>query len=329
MENRKIYAKIAGVGFYVPEKVLTNDDLCRMVDTTDEWIVKRTGIKKRHIAAEQEATSDLAAEAAKRALAAANVRPEELDCIIVGTCTPDMFFPSTACLVQKKIGAGTCGCYDVSAACSGMIYALSAGNAYIQSGQYKTVLVIGADTLSKMVDFTDRATCVLFGDGAGAMVLQASDQPGIEYVELGADGNQSDILVIPAGGSRMPATHETVDKKLHYVQAAGREVFKLAVRVMEELVVEALKRSNLRPEDIDLLIPHQANMRIIEAGQKRLGLSSDRVLANIDQYGNTTAATIPIGLAEAIDSGRAKPGDRILMVSFGAGFTWAIMIARL
>jgi len=329
LNKPSIYARITGTGCYLPERVLTNEELSKMVDTTDEWIVKRTGIKTRHIADPSEATSDLAAEAGRRALAAAGVKPEEVDCIIVGTCTPDMYFPSTGCLVQHHLGAKNASAFDVSAACSGMMYSLSVANAYICSGYYQTVLVIGADTLSRLVDFKDRATCVLFGDGAGAYVMQRSERPGIEYVEVGADGDEWDILTIPAGGSRLPASHETVEKGLHTVRAKGREVFKLAVRVMEESVVGALNKCGLKPDDIDLLIPHQANLRIIDAGRQRLGLPWEKVMANIDKYGNTTAATIPIALDEAIRGGRAKPGDRVLMVSFGAGFTWGITVAVL
>jgi len=329
LDNKQVYAKITGTGSFVPEKVLTNEDLSKIVDTTDQWIVERTGIKTRYITSEDETTSDLAAEAGRRALEAAGVTPEEVECIVVGTCTPDMFFPSTGCLVQHKIGAKNASAFDVSAACSGMVYATSVGNAYIRSGQYQTVLVIGADTVTKMVDFEDRNTCVLFGDGAGAFVLQASKEPGIEYTELGADGSQSGVLDIPAGGSRMPASHETVDGRLHYVKAMGREVFKLAVRVMEKTVVDALEKCGLHSDQIDLLIPHQANLRIIDAGRQRLGLPWEKVWVNIEKYGNTTAGTIPISMDEAIRSGHAKPGHRVVMVSFGAGFTWAIMVVTL
>lgn len=324
-----MYAKIVGTGSYVPEKVLTNEDLAKMVDTSDTWITERTGIKTRHVTRPDETTSDLAAEAGRRALEAAGVAPEEVDCIVVGTCTPDMFFPSTGCLVQARLGAKNACAFDVSAACSGMIYSTSVGEAFIRSGQYKTVLVIGADAITKMVDFKDRNTCVLFGDGAGAFVLQPSPQPGIEYTELGADGSQSQILEIPAGGSRLPASHETVDKGDHYVKAMGREVFKLAVRVMEKTVVEALEKCNLRPDQVDLLIPHQANLRIIDAGRQRLGLPWEKVWVNIDRYGNTTAGTIPIALDEAIRSEHVGPGKRVVLVSFGAGFTWAIMVLTL
>ena len=300
-----------------------------MVDTTDEWIIKRTGIKTRRIAGEKEATSDISVPAALKALDAAKVSPEEIDCIVVGTCTPDMFFPSTGCLIQHRIGAARASAFDVSAACSGMVYAAGIADAFIRSGTYKTVLVIGADALTKMIDFTDRNTCVLFGDGAGAFVMQASEEPGVEYTELGADGAQSHILEIPAGGSRIPASHDSVDRRLHAVRADGREVFKLAIRVMEETVVQSLEKCGLKPDDIDLLIPHQANLRIIDAGRQRLGLPWEKVLVNIDKYGNTTAGTIPIGLDEAIREGRVGPGSRVLMVAFGAGFTWGIMIAKL
>lgn len=328
-ENSRVYARIVGTGSYVPEKLLTNEDLTKMVNTTDAWITERTGIKTRHITGPDEATSDLAAEAGRQALEAAGVAPEEVDCIVVGTCTPDMFFPSTGCLVQHKLGARNACAFDVSAACSGMIYSTSVGDAFIRSGQYKTVLVIGADAVTKMVDFTDRNTCVLFGDGAGAFVLRPGDTPGIEYTELGADGSQSRILEIPAGGSRMPTSHETVDNGSHYVKAMGREVFKLAVRVMEKSVVEALEKCGLHSDQIDLLVPHQANLRIIDAGRQRLGLPWEKVWVNIDRYGNTTAGTIPIALDEAIRSGHAGPGKRIVLVSFGAGFTWAIMVLTL
>jgi 3-oxoacyl-[acyl-carrier-protein] synthase III len=329
VDNHKVFSKIIGTGSYLPEKVLTNDDLAKIVDTTDEWIIKRTGIKTRHIARDDEPTSELAAAAGKKALEAAGVEPGDIDCIIVGTTTPDMFFPATGCLVQDLLGIPDAPAFDLSAACSGMIYSLSVADAYIRSGLYKTVLVIGADALSKMLDFEDRSTCVLFGDGAGAFVLQAASEPGIECMVLGADGSQSGILEIPAGGSRIPASHESVDQRLHSVKANGREVFKLAVRVMEEKVAQVMQQQGLTPDDIQLLVPHQANYRIIDAGRQRLGLSWDKVMVNVDKYGNTTAGTIPIAVDEAIRSGRVKKGDRILMVSFGAGFTWGISIARL
>lgn len=314
---------IIGTGKYVPERILSNHDLEQMVETNDEWIVTRTGIRERRIAAPEQATSDLAYEASVRALAAAGLTAEDIDLIIVATITPDMLFPSTACLLQEKLGAKRAAAFDLSAACSGFIYSLATASSMIRSGLYKHVLVVGADTLSRITDYTDRNTCILFGDGAGAAVLgPVPEGRGFLSFELGADGSGGPLLNIAGGGSRKPATAETVESKAHYIYMAGNEVFKFAVRIMGSAAEEALRKAGKTKEDIDLLVPHQANSRIIQASLNRLELTEDKSMINIDKYGNMSAASIPVALAEAVEQNRIQEGDCVLLVGFGGGLTW-------
>lgn len=318
-----IYAAIAGVGHYAPEKVLTNADLEKTVDTSDEWIRTRTGIRERRIAAADEFTSDMGLRAARMALGAAGVAPEDVEAIYVATCTPDMIFPSTACLIQAGLGAKRAYGFDVSSACAGFLMALDAAAGAVESGRIQTALVIGAEKLSAVTDWTSRDTCVLFGDGAGAVLLKASDRPGIRSSLLGVDGNLADVLSIPAGGCRMPASEETVRNRLHYMHMAGRETFKIAVNTMLGAAQEAIARAGLTADQIDWMIFHQANWRIIDAVAKRLGEGYvDRAIMNLDRYGNTSAASIPLALSEAVADGRIKSGDKILMVAFGGGLSW-------
>lgn len=316
---------IKGIGSYTPPKVLTNADLEKFVDTSDEWIVTRTGIKERHIAEPNVATSDLSFEAAKMALDSANLTPEDIDLIIVATVTPDMLFPATACILQDKLGA-RCPGFDLSAGCSGLIYALSVGTQFIATGTYNNVLVVGAEVLSKITDWQDRSTCVLFGDGASAVVLGPVERGGFRSFILGADGSGGKLLEIPAGGSRLPASYETVSQRLHYIKMNGREVFKFAVKIMGEAALEAIEKAGLTPSDIDLFIPHQANIRIIESAAERLNLSMDKVFVNLDKYGNTSSASVGIALHEALLLGKIKEGSRIVMVGFGAGLTWGACV---
>lgn len=314
---------VIGTGKYVPERILDNAELEKMVETNDEWIVSRTGIRERHIAAPEQATSDLAYEASIKALAAAGLKPEELDLIIVATITPDTSFPSTACILQEKLGAKKAAAFDLSAACSGFVYSLAAATGFIQNGMYNNALVIGADTLSRITDYTDRNTCVLFGDGAGAVVLgEVAQGRGFQSFDLGAEGAGGDLLKLPAGGSRLPSSAETVENKLHFISMNGRDVFKFAVRVMGTATEEVLRKAELTKDDIDLFIPHQANIRIIQSAMQRLNLSEDRVMINVDKYANTSAASIPLALVEAYEEGRIKEGDRVVMVGFGGGLTW-------
>lgn len=322
-------SRIVGSGSYVPKMVLTNFDLESMVNTSDEWIIERTGIRERRIAGKDEAASDLAYEASQRALKSSGIKAKDIDLIILATTTPDMVFPSTACLLQDRLNAKKAVAFDVSAACSGFIYSLSVADQFIKEGIYKTALVVGSEVLSRIIDWNDRATCILFGDGAGAVVLQASpDRRGIISVHLHSDGALKDLLYIPGGGSRNPASKKTIEKRLHYIKMRGNETFKVAVRKLEEVALEAINSNNLKPSDIDLFIPHQANLRIIQAIAKRLNLSMDKVLVNIDRYGNTSAASIPIALDEAVSEGRLKEGDLILMEAFGGGLTWASALLR-
>lgn len=316
-------AGIIGVGAYLPERVLTNDELQKMVDTNDEWIRTRSGIKERRIISPEQATSDLAVIAGERALADAGVAPEELGLIIVATNTSDTVFPSTACRVQDRLGAKNAAAFDLAAGCTGFVYALVTGSQFITSGSYKKVLVIGAECLSRITDWEDRKTCVLFGDGAGAVVLSPVPQGnGILSFTLRSDGSKGSLLILPAGGSRQPASRDTVDQKLHTIHMDGQEVFKFAVRIMGKAALEVLTAAGLKKSDIDYFIPHQANIRIIESAAKRLNLSMDKVLVNLDRYGNTSTASIPLALAEAVQNGRIKQGDHIVMVGFGAGLTW-------
>jgi 3-oxoacyl-[acyl-carrier-protein] synthase III len=320
---------ILGTGSYLPEKVLTNADLEKMVDTNDEWIVSRTGIRERRIAALDEASSDLSVKAAEKALKKAGIRAEELDMIIVTTVTPDMNFPATACLVQDRLGAKKAATFDLSAACTGFIYGISTGAQFIATGVYKYVLVIGVECLSRIVDWTDRNTCVLFGDGAGAAVLGPVEEGyGFLSFELGGDGSGGNLLNLPAGGSRLPASEKTIQERLHYVHMSGREVFKFAVRVMGNATEEALAKAGLSKEDIDFLVPHQANIRIIDSAVKRLGLTEDKVVVNLDRYGNMSSASIPVALDEAVERGQIKKGDTMVLCGFGGGLTWGATVLK-
>jgi len=317
-------AKITALGCYVPPRVLTNRDLEKLVDTTDEWIMTRTGIRERHIADPEIATSDMAVEAAKCALAQRGIDASEVQTIIVCTVTPDMLFPSTACLVQNGIGAKGAWGFDLIAACSGFVYGSTTGAHLVMAGTHKKVLVIGSDTMSRIIDYTDRSTCVLFGDGAGAILIEpAEDGEDCGFIDfLGeVDGSGGDALKMPAGGSRKPASHETVDQRLHYVHQEGQQVFKYAVRKMYEVCRDLLERNNLTGTDVAVMIPHQANLRIINAAAERLGIAPDKVLINIDRYGNTTAGTIPLATRDAISQGRLKKGDIALFAAVGAGYT--------
>ncbi len=314
-------AGILGVGSSVPERILTNSDLEKMVDTSDEWISTRTGIKERRIAGASTGTSHFAAQAAQAALTRAGVSPSELDLIIVATVTPDMPFPSTACLVQSLIGAPQAGAFDVSAGCSGFVYALDIAARSIEAGAYEKVLVIGADLLSRITDFTDRSTCVLFGDAAGAAVLGPVEKGGVLSTYLGADGNGGRHLMVE-DGEPVPESDSTILGTGRYIRMEGREVFKFAVRIMPEAALEALKRAGRSADEVDLFIPHQANVRIIDAAAKRLEIDADRVFVNVHKYGNTSAASIPLALDEAIAEGRIEQGDLIVLVGFGAGLTW-------
>ncbi len=318
---------IKGIGAYVPEAFLTNSDLERMVDTSDQWITERTGIKKRHKANPEQATSDLAREAALKAIADAGIKPTDLDIIIVGTATPDMFFPSTACLVQKEIGATKAAAFDISAACSGFLYGLSIAEDFVRAGKYENILVVGAETLTRILDWSDRTTCVLFGDGAGAAVVgRVGDGHGIISTFLGSDGSMGDLLKLPAGGSRMPATEETVRKRLHYVKMEGNKLFKAAVKAMVNAATKVLDDSGYRSQDLDLLVTHQANIRIIDATAKRIDISDEKVYRNVHEYGNTSAASIPIALAEAKQKGMLRDGMLVELVAFGGGLTWASVL---
>jgi 3-oxoacyl-[acyl-carrier-protein] synthase-3 len=318
-------AKITALGCYTPPRVLTNFELEKMVQTSNQWILDRTGISERHIAGPEVATSDMAVCAAQLALAQRGIDASELSCILVCTVTPDMLFPSTACIVQHKIGAKGAWGFDLIAACSGFLYGLTTGAHLVSAGTHGKVLVIGADTMSRIIDYTDRSTCVLFGDGAGAMLIEPSDGDGdasgfIDFLgEI--DGSGGDYLKMPAGGSRMPATAETVQQRMHYVHQDGQQVFRYAVRKMEELSCELLRRNNLTLDDVALMIPHQANRRIIAATAERLGLPLEKVVINIDKYGNTTAGTIPLATRDAISTGRLKKGDLVLFAAVGAGYT--------
>ncbi|OGW85128.1 MAG: 3-oxoacyl-ACP synthase [Omnitrophica bacterium RIFCSPLOWO2_01_FULL_45_10] len=323
-ENKKV--GIIGLGAYLPERVLTNKELEKMVDTTDEWITTRTGIKERRIARDDEATSDMAVEAAKRALDDARLKPQDIDLIIVATITPDMFFPATACLVQAKIGARTVPAFDVSVACSGFIYGLAIANQFISSGTYKHALVIAAEKLSSITDWSDRSTCVLFGDGSGAAVLGPVEKGGILSVYLGADGKKGELIKLPAGGSRIPATKKSIEDGLHFVKMNGAELFKHAVKIMADAALEATRPLGLKAEDISLVIPHQANIRILNAVAKRMGLSKEKIYLNIDKYGNMSAASSAVALVDAVKEGRIKKGDKVLLDAFGGGLTWGAIV---
>lgn len=323
-------SKIISTGRALPEKVLTNFDLEKMVDTNDEWIVKRTGIKSRHIADEDTATSDLAVEASRKAMEKAGITAEEIDLIMVATVTPDMVFPSTACIVQRELGAVNAAAFDLETACSGFLYGITIADQFIKTGMYKKILVIGAETLSKVLDWEDRKTCILFGDGAGAAIIgESDDESEILSTHLGADGTGADFLAIPAGGSRMPTTAETVANRLHYITMDGSEVFKFAVRKMNSASLLALEMAGLAVEDVDFLVPHQANIRIINSAAKKLKLPIEKVHVNLDRLGNISAGSIPIALDEAIEEGKIKKGDIVVLVGFGGGLTWGSSVIRL
>lgn len=318
---------IIGAGKYVPERVLTNQDLEKMVDTNDEWISTRTGIKERRLASEHEASSDLAFQAAQVALEQAGITAEQLDLILVASITPDMAFPSTACILQERLGAKKAAAFDLSAACSGFIYGLANASNFIAMGTYKYALVVGAECLSKITDYTDRNTCILFGDGAGAAVLgPVAEGRGFRSFELGADGSGGELLKIAGGGSRCPASPASLEQKQHYIYMAGKEVFKFAVKIMGSAAEEALNKAGISKSEIDLLVPHQANIRIIQAALNRLELPEDKCMINLQKYGNVSAASIPIALAEAVEEGRVKEGDCIVLVGFGGGLTWGASV---
>jgi len=322
-------AKITGLGTYVPPRVMTNKDFEKIVETSDEWILSRTGIRERHVVDKGVATSDMAAEAGKIALTRRGIDPQEIEAIIVATVTPDMLFPSTACLVQNKLGIKSVWGFDLSAACSAFVYALQTGAQFVMTGTHKKVMVIGADVMSSILDYTDRATCILFGDGAGAVILEPSeDDAGIIDFHHEVDGSGGCSLYMPAGGSLNPASHETVDKKMHFVHQDGQAVFKYAVRKMGEACEKVLARNGVSAGDIDCFIPHQANQRIISATAERVGLKPESVIINIDRYGNTTAGTIPLAMQTAIEEGRLKKGDLVLLASVGAGFTVGATLLR-
>lgn len=323
------HAHVAGWGMYVPERVLTNDHLMQMVETSDEWIRTRTGIVERRIAGERETTSSMSIEAARRALNRAEVPPGDLDAIIVATVTPDFVTPATACLVQAGLGATNAAAFDVGAGCSGFVYGLSIGKMGIETGQWRNVLVIGAETLSRITDWSDRDTCVLFGDGAGAVLLTPSDAPGgILSAVMGADGSGADLLIVPAGGSRQPASEESVASHAHYIKMDGRAVFRFATRAMPDAVLKVLEQADLNIDEVDLIIPHQANNRIIESARKRLNVPQEAFFENLSRYGNTSAASIPIALCEAADEELINDGSLLVLVGFGAGLTWAAAAVR-
>ncbi len=323
------YAHITGWGMAIPEKILTNDEIAKIVETNDEWIVSRTGIHERRIASPEETTASLATEASIKALEMANLPPEKIDLIIVSTSSPEYIFPATACLVQDNIGAVNAGAFDLSAACSGFIYALNMATQAIRSYSARNALVIGSETLSRMINWEDRGTCILFGDGAGAFVLQASEDPGgLLSAVMRSDGSGGNALSVPAGGSKLPTSADTVAKGLHYIQMNGGEVFRFATRVMARSSQEAVEQAQLKMSDINLIIPHQANRRIIEAAARGLDFPMERVMVNVERYGNTSTASIPIATCEAVKTGRLHSGDKIVLVGFGAGLTWGAAVIQ-
>jgi 3-oxoacyl-[acyl-carrier-protein] synthase-3 len=319
------YSRICGIGSYLPERILTNAELEKMVDTSDEWISMRTGVRKRHIAAEDETTCDLAEHAARRAIEAASITANDVDLIVVGTTTPDMVFPSTACLLQQRLNIHGCAAFDIQAVCTGFIYALDIADKFIKTGAAKRALVVGAETLSRIVDWTDRSTCVLFGDGAGAVVLEASDEPGIMSSHLHADGKYQELLIVPSGISK---GYDRVQNGTAYIKMQGNEVFKVAVNTLGRLVDETLTANDMKKEELDWLVPHQANIRIISATAKKLNIPMDRVVVTIDQHANTSAASVPLALDTAIQDGRIKRGEILLLEAFGGGFTWGSTLLR-
>lgn len=322
-------AGITGTGLALPERVVTNEELAARLKVTPEWITERSGIKERRLAAPGQAASDFAAEAARRALASAGVAPADVDLIIFATNTPDHTVPAAGCTTQEKIGAERAGAFDLIAGCSGSVYALAIGAQFISTGVYDTVLIVGSEIMSAILDWEDRSTCVLFGDGAGALVMRpVPDGRGVISFRLGAQGEEDPSIIIPAGGSRLPPSRETVEKRLHYVQMDGRSVFRFAVRAQDEVCQEVLEKAGLTPRDVDLFVPHQANLRIIEGAAKRMGIPMEKVLVTLDRFGNTSAASIPMCLAYAVETGRLKEGDVILLTGFGAGLTYAGMVLR-
>ena len=328
--TQPVRVKISALGTYVPPRLLTNKDLEKMVDTTDQWILERTGIRERHVVDKGVATSDLAVEAAKKALAERGIGPSDVEAIIVGTVSPDMFFPATACLVQHKLGAKDVWGFDMNAACSSFVYALQVGTQFVSSGSHKKVMVIGADVMSSIIDYTDRATCVIFGDGAGAVLLEPATEDGLALIDFlhEIDGSGGVALYMPGGGSLNPSTHETVDKKMHYVHQDGQAVFKFAVRRMGDVCERLLERNGLKAGDIDVFIAHQANKRIITATADRVGLGPEKVILNIDRYGNTTSATIPLAMETARQEGKLNKGSMVLLAAVGAGFTVGATLLR-
>jgi len=325
-----VRSQVLGCGAFLPAKVLTNAQLAKMVDTSDEWIRTRTGIRERHFADPGVASSHMGTEAARKLLIAKGVNPEEIGLIVVATVTPDMFFPATACLIQDRLGATNAWGFDLSGACSGFLYAVTVAAQFVAAGAHKRVLVVGSDVMTSILDFKDRATCVLFGDGAGAVLVEpaTSDSEGIIDFVHDVDGSGGCNLYMPAGGSLHPASHETVDNRMHYVHQEGQHVFKYAVRRMSELACQMLQRNGLSSRDLSLVVPHQANLRIIRAMQERLGVDDSKVMVNIDRYGNTTAATIPLGLKDAVEQGRLRKGDLVLLIAVGAGYTTGAILMR-
>ncbi|MBE6413887.1 MAG: ketoacyl-ACP synthase III [Verrucomicrobiaceae bacterium] len=321
---------IKGTGSYVPEKIVTNDDIAKVVDTSDEWIFERSGIRRRHFSV-NESASDMAVKSAKEALESAGVSPQDIDLVIVTTVTPDMMFPSTACLLQAKLGIrNNIPCFDLEAACTGFVYGMEVATSMMQSGKYKNALVVSTERLNPLLNWEDRTTCFLFGDGSGAAVLSYGEEEGVGIIGnvLGADGSNTAVLKLPAGGSLLPTSAQTVADKQHFIQMDGKEIFKNAVRIMQEKALDVLDMCDVRPEDISLLIPHQANIRIIETVAKRIKIPREKVYVNIEEYGNTSSASIPIALNEALKEGRIKSGDYILLVAFGAGLTWGATLIK-
>ncbi len=324
-------AAITGIGAAVPKKIMSNEDFEKILDTSDEWITQRTGIKQRHIASADETTASLAAEAAEKAIAKANLVPEDIELIICATISPEMPFPSTACFVQDKLGLTGIPAFDISAACSGFVYALTTASQFIQAGMYKRILVIGADLLSKFADFTDRSSCILFGDAAGAAVLEATNEPdkGIIYSTLHADGAGWDYIHVPAGGTRQPTTEQTVKDRLHFVSMRGRDVYKFAIEKMQWLLGDCMDKCGLTIDDIDVVIPHQVNIRIIKSATEKFNFPLEKVYTNLDRFGNTSAASIPVAMTTAMEEGVVKAGQTIVIVAFGAGLTWAGSVIKL
>ena len=329
--GKAVRAAITGVGAYVPDRVLTNLDLENMVDTSDEWIVQRTGIKERRIAAEAESTASMAVEAGRRACLDAGVDSAELDLIVCATITPETLCPSSACFVQRDLGATGAAAFDLSAACSGWIYSLAVAQRFIEAGQFKNCLIVGAETLSRFTDYTDRSSCILFGDGAGAAVMQPTTDSGrgVKYTVMHADGNGWDYIWIPAGGSKRPASQESVAERMHYLKMRGREVYKFAIEKMQWLLEDCMSACGLSAADVDLVLPHQVNVRIIKSATEKLNFPIEKVYVNIDRLGNTSAASVPIALDEALRSGRIGPGSTVVLIAFGAGLTWAGAVVRL